>query len=81
MAKEVEPGFDGYSIGKWIDEDGDGKFDVLEAETRYFSGPRAFDSAAFLCMRTMRPSSRSAILSTRRTRIFCTTRSLSPTMP
>ena len=41
--KEVEPGFDGYSIGKWIDEDGDGKFDVLEAETRYFSGPRAFD--------------------------------------
>jgi hypothetical protein len=41
--KEVEPGFDGYSIGKWIDEDGDGKFDVLEAETRTFSGPRAFD--------------------------------------
>jgi hypothetical protein len=41
--KEVEPGFDGFSVGKWIDEDGDGKFDVLEAETRYFSGPRAFD--------------------------------------
>jgi hypothetical protein len=41
--KEVEPGFDGYSIGKWIDEDGDGKFDVLEVETRNFSGPRAFD--------------------------------------
>ena len=41
--KEIEPGFDGYSIGKWVDEDGDGKFDVLEAETRYFKGPRAFD--------------------------------------
>jgi hypothetical protein len=41
--KDVEPGFDGYSLGKWIDEDGDGKFDVLEVETRHFSGPRAFD--------------------------------------
>src|SRR5215510_12116772 len=40
---EAVPTFAGYSIGKWIDEDGDGKFDVLEAETRYFSGPRAFD--------------------------------------
>jgi hypothetical protein len=41
--KEIEPAYAGYSIGKWVDEDGDGKFDVLEAETRYFSGPRAFD--------------------------------------
>jgi hypothetical protein len=40
---EIEPGFDGYSIGQWKDEDGDGKFDVLEVETRGFSGPRAFD--------------------------------------
>ena len=39
----VEPGFDGYSIGRWIDEGGDGKFDVLEVETRHFKGPRAFD--------------------------------------
>ena len=39
----VDPGFDGYSIGRWIDEDGDGKFDVLEVETRHFKGPRAFD--------------------------------------
>jgi len=42
---DVEPTFDGYSIGKWIDEDGDGKYDVLEAETRYFKGPRAFDAS------------------------------------
>jgi len=41
--KEIEPGFDGYSIGKWIDDNGDGKFDALEVETRNFSGPRAFD--------------------------------------
>jgi hypothetical protein len=41
----VEPSYFGYSIGKWIDEDGDGKFDVLEVETRNFMGPRAFDNA------------------------------------
>ena len=39
----VEDGFDGYSIGKWIDENNDGKFDVLEVETRHFKGPRQFD--------------------------------------
>jgi hypothetical protein len=32
--KEVEPTFLGYSIGKWIDENGDGRFD--EIETRNF---------------------------------------------
>src|SRR5579864_6006953 len=31
--KTVEPSFMGYSIGKWIDEKGDGKFTVLEVET------------------------------------------------
>jgi hypothetical protein len=36
--------FGGYSIGKWIDEDGDGKFDVLEVETRLMKGPRALDA-------------------------------------
>jgi hypothetical protein len=35
--------FSGYSIGKWIDEDGDGKYDVLEVETRNFKGPRFYD--------------------------------------
>jgi hypothetical protein len=42
---DVDPTYDGYSIGKWIDEDGDGKFDVLEVETRNFLGPRSFDNA------------------------------------
>jgi hypothetical protein len=42
---EVEPTFLGYSIGKWVDTDGDGKYDLLEVETRHFRGPRAFDSS------------------------------------
>jgi hypothetical protein len=42
---EVEPTYQGYSIGKWIDEDGDGRYDVLEVETRHFKGPRAFDAS------------------------------------
>jgi hypothetical protein len=42
--KEVEPTWQGYSIGKWIDEDGDGRFDVLEVETRGFKGPRVYDA-------------------------------------
>jgi hypothetical protein len=35
--------FAGYSIGKWIDEDGDGKYDVLEVETRFLKLPRSYD--------------------------------------
>jgi hypothetical protein len=43
-AKELEPSYPGYSIGKWIDEDGDGKYDVLAVETRGpFKGPRVYD--------------------------------------
>src|SRR6266705_5747000 len=40
---EIEPTFDGYSIGKWIDTDGAGRFDLLEVETRAFKGPRSYD--------------------------------------
>jgi hypothetical protein len=39
------PTFAGYSVGRWIDEDGDGRFDVLEIETRGFKGPRVYDSS------------------------------------
>jgi hypothetical protein len=43
--KDLEPTFAGYSIGKWIDEDGDGRYDVLEVETRGpFKGPRVYDA-------------------------------------
>jgi len=41
----IDPTFQGYSLGKWIDTDGDGRFDTLEIETRYFKGPRALDAA------------------------------------
>jgi hypothetical protein len=42
---EIEPGFNGYSIGKWIDEDGDGRYDVLEIETRGLKGPRSYEAS------------------------------------
>ena len=39
-----QPTYAGYSIGRWIDEDGDGRYDVLEVETRGpFKGPRVYD--------------------------------------
>jgi hypothetical protein len=41
---ELEPAFKGYSIGKWIDADGDGRFHTLEVETRGMKGPRAYDT-------------------------------------
>ncbi len=40
---EYEPTYAGYSIGKWVDEDGDGKYDVLEVETRFLKDVRAYD--------------------------------------
>jgi hypothetical protein len=43
---DIEPTYQGYSIGRWINEDGDGRYSVLEAETRGpFKGPRAFDAS------------------------------------
>jgi hypothetical protein len=42
--KEIEPSFEGYSIGKWVDEDGDGRYDVLEIETHGFKGPRSYEA-------------------------------------
>jgi hypothetical protein len=42
--RAMEPTYQGYSIGRWIDEDGDGRYDVLEIETRGpFKGPRSYD--------------------------------------
>jgi hypothetical protein len=38
-----DPMYAGYSIGKWIDEDGDGRFDALVVETRGLKGPRNYD--------------------------------------
>jgi hypothetical protein len=44
--EEIEADYDGYSIGRWIDEDGAGIYNVLEVETRGpFKGPRAYDAS------------------------------------
>ena len=41
---DLEPSWSGYSVGRWIDEDGDGRYDALEIETRGpFRGPRSYD--------------------------------------
>src|SRR6266550_5446942 len=42
---DLEPTYQGFSMGRWIDEDGDGVYDVLEVETRGpFKGPRSYDA-------------------------------------
>ena len=42
---DEEPTFAGYSIGKWIDADGDGRYDTLEIDTRNLRGPRTWDQS------------------------------------
>jgi len=42
---DYELTYAGYSIGKWVDEDGDGKYDVLEVETRFLRLPRGYDTS------------------------------------
>jgi hypothetical protein len=42
--KRLDASFMGYSIGRWLDEDGTGKYNVLEIETRGLKGPRTYDS-------------------------------------
>jgi hypothetical protein len=43
--EDDDPTFAGYSIGKWLDTDGDGRYDVLDVETRNMKGPRTFDDS------------------------------------
>jgi hypothetical protein len=42
--RDAEPTFAGYSIGTWIDDDGDGRYDALVVETGNMKGPRSYDS-------------------------------------
>ena len=43
---QIEPTYEGYSIGRWIDQEGSGRYDMLEVETRGpFEGPRAYDAS------------------------------------
>jgi hypothetical protein len=41
----IEPTFEGYSIGKWVDPDAAGRYTALEIETRFLKGPRAYDAS------------------------------------
>ncbi len=41
---DEDPTFAGYSIGHWLDTDGDGRFDTLEIETRNLRNPRTYDA-------------------------------------
>jgi hypothetical protein len=43
--KDQEPSYMGYSIGKWVDANGDGRYEVLEVETRNFKGPRTYENS------------------------------------
>ena len=41
----IEPSFRGFSLGRWRDEAGSGRYDTLEIETRGFKGPRVYDAS------------------------------------
>ncbi len=43
--EKITPSFEGYSIGRWVDDDGDGRYDALVVETRGLKGPRALDAS------------------------------------
>jgi hypothetical protein len=41
----ITPSFEGYSIGKWVDPDANGRYGALEVETRGLKGPRDLDAS------------------------------------
>lgn len=41
----VQPSFSGYSIGRWEDSEGKGRYDTLNIETRYIKGPRSYGTS------------------------------------
>jgi hypothetical protein len=43
--KTIKPTLAGYSIGRWVDDDGDGRYDALEVETRAMRGSRLFEGS------------------------------------
>jgi hypothetical protein len=48
---DEDPSWMGYSIGKWVDESGSGRFDVFQVETRNLKNPRTFDPSGVLLHR------------------------------
>jgi hypothetical protein len=43
--EDLEPTFNGLSIGRWVDEGPDGRYTTLEVETRAFKGPRTYEAS------------------------------------
>jgi hypothetical protein len=43
--EDLEPTFNGLSIGRWVDEGPDGRNTTLEVETRGFKGPRTYEAS------------------------------------
>jgi hypothetical protein len=43
--ESITPSFDGYSIGRWVGRDAQGRYAALEVETRGFKGPRILDAS------------------------------------
>jgi len=41
----IQPSFGGYSVGRWVDTTGQGRYDTLLAETRGVKGPHTYDSS------------------------------------
>jgi hypothetical protein len=39
-----DPQFSGYSIGRWVDQDGSGRYSALVVETRGLKNPRTYDA-------------------------------------
>jgi hypothetical protein len=42
--EDPPPHFAGYSIGKWIGDNGDGRHNLLEVETRFMRAPHTYDA-------------------------------------
>jgi hypothetical protein len=43
--QEINPTFNGLSIGTWKDPDASGRYSTLEVETRSFKGPRTYEAS------------------------------------
>jgi hypothetical protein len=43
--EQITPSFEGYSIGRWVDAGGDGRYGALAVETRTLKGPRSLDAS------------------------------------
>src|SRR5258708_5507578 len=76
---DANPMFGGYSIGKWTDENGDGRYDVLVVETRGLKNPRTYDASG-IPFHKDGPSSRKGFILTKPIATFCTTKSPRSTM-